>query len=426
MERIATSNPRPLPGASSAAWTSKFTRQIAFAVSLAFLFVIPLENAILLPGVGRLSRLAGLVLAGVWAAAVVHSRQLRKLTRFHGLLFLFVAWNAASMLWTVDLERTVERSETWLQLAMMVVILWDLHRTGDQIRWALQTYVAGTFTAAIWTTLNFLAGEQSLHGRFTAANLHVDDLGIILALGIPVAWFLLLTGAGRRPWRYLWSACNLLYLPVALIAIGLSGTRAAVVASVPSVLFIIFSSWRLPRVGRLSMLGMALLTVVAVTATVPPDLFDRLQTIDEEITSGDLNGRRVLWREGMVAFAESPLLGVGSSAFRTAIRSTEPAHNTILSVLVEAGVIGAALFLAILIDSGRALLQLPRRQAAFWLTIAAVWGLGAFTLTWEQKKQTWLFLTLLQASAAAVVWHPDHGAQAIASMVSPSPEGAHE
>jgi hypothetical protein len=34
-----------------------------------------------------------------------------------------------------------------------------------------------------------------------------------------------------------------------------------------------------------------------------------------------------------------------------------------------------------------------------WLTILLVWAIGAFSLTWEHRKPTWLFLSLVVVSA---------------------------
>ena len=42
----------------------------------------------------------------------------------------------------------------------------------------------------------------------------------------------------------------------------------------------------------------------------------------------------------------------------------------------------------------------PRWDRNFWLTVLVVWTLGASTLTWEYRKTTWVFFTLLVASAA--------------------------
>jgi O-antigen ligase len=128
--------------------------------------------------------------------------------------------------------------------------------------------------------------------------------------------------------------------------------------------------------------------------------FQRLGTTYVELTEGDLNQRTGLWREGLASFAEHPLIGVGSSMYRSVNSLGKVAHNSFLSVLVEVGLVGFALFGIILTIAVIQAWGQPKWDSRFWLTILAVWAIGASALTWEYRKTTWLFLSLLIASAA--------------------------
>ena len=75
-------------------------------------------------------------------------------------------------------------------------------------------------------------------------------------------------------------------------------------------------------------------------------------------------------------------------------------HNSYLSVLVELGLIGFVIFAIILAIAFIQAWRQPKWQSWFWLTVLAVWRLGAFTLTWEARKSTWLFLSFIIVSAA--------------------------
>ena len=133
--------------------------------------------------------------------------------------------------------------------------------------------------------------------------------------------------------------------------------------------------------------------------------FQRLSTTGTELTSGDLNNRTNNWSVGFASFLEHPVLGVGSNMYRSINSLAKTAegkvsHNSYLSVLVELGLIGFVIFAIIL---GIAFTQAWRQskwQSWFWLTVLAVWSLGAFTLTWEARKSTWLFLSFIVVSAA--------------------------
>ena len=74
-------------------------------------------------------------------------------------------------------------------------------------------------------------------------------------------------------------------------------------------------------------------------------------------------------------------------------------HNSYLSVLVELGLIGFILFSLILAIAFVKAWHQPKWQSWFWLTVLAVWSIGAFTLTWEARKSTWLFLSFIVLSA---------------------------
>jgi hypothetical protein len=41
----------------------------------------------------------------------------------------------------------------------------------------------------------------------------------------------------------------------------------------------------------------------------------------------------------------------------------------------------------------------PKSLSWLWLTVLTIWFIGAFTLTWEYRKATWLFLSLIVISA---------------------------
>ena len=100
------------------------------------------------------------------------------------------------------------------------------------------------------------------------------------------------------------------------------------------------------------------------------------------------------------AFSEHPFFGVGTDQYRSVNTLDKVAHNTYLSVLVEEGLVGFVLFAAILWIVFRTAWRQPKWERRFWLTVLTVWAIGASTLTWEHRKTTWLFMTLIIAAGA--------------------------
>lgn len=383
-------------------------RTIAFWLSLVFVFTIPIEAVAEYPALGSASRAIGLALAGFWVATVIVTGRFRKLALFHIVILIFIFWNALTIFWTMNADRTVEHLLTWVQLFLMIFIMWDLYTTRDSVRAGLQMYVLGCYVALSDTIVNFLVGNTFYYGRYTAAGTSPDDLGAILALGIPVAWYLAVS-KNNTPMSYLLKSVNYAYIPAALVGIALSATRLALVAAIPGILFGLASLTRLRLSTRISIFVFLVLAAYFLLPLIPQESFQRLGTTGNEISSGDLNGRTELWAQGITSFEKHPLLGIGSNMYRSINVENKVAHNSFISVLVELGLVGLLLFGFILVTAIRQIFVQPTWDARLWLAVLAGWAVAASTLTWEYRKPTWLFLCLIIASSAV----KDHSEEVI-------------
>ena len=194
-------------------------RTIAFWLSLVFVLTIPIEAVAEYPALGSASRVIGIALAGFWVATVVVSGRLRKFTLFHIAILIFIFWNAISVFWSMNADRSVEHLITWVQIFLMVCILWDLYTTRESVEAALQMYVLGGYVALGSTVINFIVGNTFYYGRFSAAGTSPDDLGAILAIGITIAWYLADSKSNNAILRSLkW--VNYAYIPAALLGIA--------------------------------------------------------------------------------------------------------------------------------------------------------------------------------------------------------------
>jgi O-antigen ligase len=381
-------------------------RKIALALSLIFIFLIPWEGMVRLPW-GTFARFTGVAVGGFWLATVVVTGRMRKLGPFQIMLCLFVLWNAFSVFWSQSPNRTFSHAKTWAQMLLMVFILWDLYTTHSSLLAGMQAYILGGYVAVGSALYNFFSGNAyyTNYERFSPGETNPDGFGFIMALGIPVAWYLagsIKSGSLSRLWRFI----NYAYIPAALIGIALSGTRTALLAAVVGMAFGLASLTRLRLIARIAiflLLASAIFVLLPYVETLKS--FQRLGTTGAELTSGDLNNRTNNWREGLASFEQHPLLGVGGNMYRSVNSLTKNnegkvSHNSYLSVLVELGLIGFIIFMTILVITFIQAWRQPKWQSWFWLTVLAVWGMGAFTLTWEARKSTWLFLSFVVLSAA--------------------------
>lgn len=376
-------------------------RTHAFNLSLLFIFLIPWEG-VELPGLAAPAKFVGFAAAALWVATGLHSGAIRAPRAFQVVFLAYVFWHGVSLLWSDDPDLTAARTLTWVQLLVVVFMLWDLYTTRESVLAGLQAYVFGAYVAVGYALANYLSGAAyyNHYQRFSPSeDTNPDGFGFALALAMPAAWYLATTAGASKAGR-LRQVLNFAYVPVGLLGITLSGTRSALIMAIPAMMFGLSSLMRLSRRARIT----ALVLLAAVVLLLLREIqtmrsFQRFGTTIDELSEGDLNNRTNNWLEGLSSFTRRPLLGVGGNMYRSVSSMGKLAHNSYLSVLVELGLIGFALFAALLAIATVQILSLRGWERTFWLTQLAVWALGAFTLTWEFKKSTWLFLSLAVASA---------------------------
>ncbi len=379
-------------------------RNITYWLSLILIFAIPWENMIFVAGVGTISRIIGALVAVFWLETVLVTGEFRKPRAFHIAVALFMLWNALSFFWTVDADLTINRLKTYLQFFFLVFILWDLYRTPAALQAALQAYVLGAYVSVGSLIINRMAGTEASYQRYTAAGFNANDVGMILALGLPVAWYLaIFAHRSRKTQPLMW--INFVYVPVAMAAILLTAGRGTLIAASPAMLFILCTVKRCPPFVRtIFVTTLVAWCVFALPALVPESSYDRLGTTFSSIIEGDMGGRGRIWQEGLEIYEAHPILGVGSGAHKTAaVETNKVAHNLYLSVLVELGLIGFLLFSAILAIVAKNIASQPRPISILWLTVLMVWGIGALVHPMAQRKPTWLFLNFVVVSASLFV-----------------------
>jgi O-antigen ligase len=414
-------NPRNT--ASANAGNTRFLQKAAYFFLWLFAFAMPWENALTIPGFGTVSRAVGLAAFGVGLLAVLDSGRLRAPTVQHILMVLFVTWVGMTYFWSFEPSRTRIAAVTFLQLLAMVWLIWEFAQTWKQQILLLRAFVLGTLVSSIAIVLSFLSGpatgaDGSYYGRYTGLGFNPGDLALILALSLPISLYL---AARDEGWRFrVWFYG--VHLVLAISAILLAASRGALIASAGALLMLPVAFSQLTR-GQKTV-GVALVALLGVGAvfTVPQSSWSRLGTIGAEVSSGTLNERTMIWQAGWVVFGQSPFRGVGAAAFAPSVEHAMGmpfhgtsmdeggpvnvelvAHNTFISVLVEQGVIGFALFLGILLTLVFSAWQFPAVDRVFWLSLLLTWAIGVSSLTWEDRKPSWFIFGVLVAAAAAQI-----------------------
>jgi len=357
---------------------------------------MPWENAVAISGVGTVSRLLGLVAAGMGVMwAVVRGRARRAGGFLVGTMF-FLLWGATTVGWTIDPTGTVLRAKTYAQLALMVWLFWELADTTERHRSLLQAYVLGASCTAVTTIWNYVSGAQTLDARYTAAGFNANDLATVLVLAIPIAWHLSLDSAGLvMRW------VNRLYLPLAMAGVVLTASRGALIAGMVALTIVPLTARRLPSRDKLVVAVFLVLCVCVVAVATPETSWQRFGTTGAELESGNISDRGAIWAAGSRVFLRHPMMGIGIGAYPEAmlpeLGRRFAAHNSFLVVLVEQGALGLVLFLMLFLLALRPWEQFATPVARFRYVLLATLMIGIVPLSWDYAKPTWFILAMLAA-----------------------------
>ena len=391
-------------------------RRAAYLFLWTLMFVIPWENAVVIHGFGTISRVVGIPAFGMALLAILECGTLRMLASQQIIMLAFLVWGGFTYFWSYDPGSTVASIYTFVQLFMMVWLIWEFAQTRRQQLLLLRAYSLGAIVSSVGTLLGFVNNTGMQSGRYSGLNFNPGDLAFILALAIPISLYLAMR---ERKKVLVWLDGAAMVL--AFCAIVLTASRGSLVACMPTLIIVPFLFPKL-RLGRsLIMLVFLALAGIGSWLFMPASSWSRLSTIGTEITSGTLNERTMIWQIGWQVFGRAPFQGVGAGAYAPAVEHTlgfasdvagtqagAPvarlvAHNTFFSILVEQGAIGFILFVVLLLTLLLSAWKLPRVDRVFWLCILATWAIGALDLTWEQRKPTWFIFGLLIAFAATKV-----------------------
>lgn len=308
-----------------------------------FVALVPIEDSLNIAGVGTLSRLVGIVFAGIYA--------LPRLTKLvPGALPLagwaYVAWAVLSAGWAIDPGSTAESVQTLIQMAVIGFLVADvvIHdpTTVRRILWVYSVSAAATAAIGIAT---YFGGGSAADARLAA--IAGQNPAQFASLLLPAFLFGLYEVLNRRH-----IAASGLVAGVSMAGIVLSGTRSVWVAAAIVVFFLL-----LPRLGiRRAAVALGVVCVLGVlTFQIPGVAVLVADRSDTAVSTGGA-GRTEIWTVGLKIVESAPIIGVGYANFHDAFTSTiirlahaspplttSAPHNLVLSSAAEVGVVGLVL-----------------------------------------------------------------------------------
>ena len=374
----------------------------AYLATLVYLFSIPIEKAFEVEGIGTISRALGVPLLALWMIALLLNPMYLRAHKFFVATALFVIWIGLTRYWAISPESSDFFLQTYIQLFLSSLCIWLALTNEVKCRWAMQALLAGAWWAVVVIWYNYQTGNLT-GGRATIESVDQNEISLVLAMCIVVAIYLITEQRKSGRANPLMSLLNLAFIPAALLAILMTGSRGGTLACLPAFLFMLINFHR-AGIGTKIVLGVLVVaSTFFILQNLPEAQIERISTTQEELESGDIGGRGELWRNAYELWSsdgETMVVGIGSGSFIAA--SNYVAHNTHLSVLTETGLVGFFIYTAILTIL---LLTIGRAGSGhvklFLVSLLMSWAIGATALTWEYRKPTWVVWTLILCVAVS-------------------------
>lgn len=376
-------------------------RRITLWLVLLMVFFIPWEDSVSIMALGSLARALGFLVAIFWFVNVILEGGLRKPGLFHAFVLFFFLWNAISLVWSMDIDISLQRIKTYSQMFLLMLIYWDIVQKPETLRLALQAYVFGAYVLVGSSLYNYINGiaSVSFEGRYSATGVNAVDLALILILGMPIAIHLYFS-AGQEKGGMIFKIINLAYIPLAIFTTILSGSRTSLLAGIPFGVYLVTSS-KIKYDRKVLVLGGLIISILVMYFLVPQSIKTRLATLATSIESGDIGGRVELWRQAIMVFASHPIGGLGSGTLETFMGTA--AHNTFISILAETGLVGFVLFGLILVLVVLDAFNNAHGNSGLWVSLFFTWVIGVCSLSWEFRKLTWLLLSFIVIDGNSVL-----------------------
>jgi O-antigen ligase len=347
----------------------------------------------------------------VWGTGLVRGRLVRP-PRAALWWTLFVAWGAASALWAIDPQATLEHLPTAVCLLLLYLATLSVRVTLQELRWVAALAMLGGLVASVFACSEFYRGtffHLTTRASLIAGDRQVDPNMFAASLLLPLA---LVVSEITLPGGWLRKTIMLATGAVMALAIIATMSRGAVLAAVVMLLVFLWKSrlkshfliWTLTA-------GLGALLVLSL-----------LLVRSQDVTSVRGSGRLDIWIASLVAVGRYGLIGAGLENFRpmfSEYAGYQPvfhgkyfmgAHNIYLQVLLELGIVGLLIMMAAITSQMRAVRQLRARgekssarnvlpyEAASWAMLVVGFFLGIIWL-----KAFWLSWILLAVATRAGV-----------------------
>jgi O-antigen ligase len=328
---------------------------------------------------------------------------------------MFLAWNGLSAAWSEEPTSALDALSRFGLNAILFLIVFTAIRSERDVVRVFAAFVVG---ASVATVAGVLTGSgPTPYGeaaRISSASDNSNELAAVLVASLALATGLALVARRSPALRLAAIGAGALALAGIVLTVSRSGLIALGVAVIAAVIF--SGRWR-PRI--LLMSGVVVGAAVLYFAAFAP--YAARQRVTSSEQGG--HGREDIWKVGWRMVQAHPISGVGAGNFSTTsihylliepgllrrsdfiVDTQKVAHNAYLQAWAETGIIGLALFLAVIIGVLACSLKAIRRferdgnlmmEVLARAQLVATIGLlsSLFFSSDEYNKQLWLLMAM--------------------------------
>jgi O-antigen ligase len=386
------------------------TRPLVVPYAL-YVLLLPFDNVLAISSGATLTKFIGIASTGAILLWAIGRRKFHPPSVTLWLCALLMIWISMSALWAFDIKASFNILPTYVGLFMLYIVLSVAPVNAKDFAIIIGAMIAGSLIASAYGIVVFhgqsVSDAQALADKYGRLSVQIGDNTIDPnaysdAILLPFCFLMMI---GLRSQYFLVKAGALAGLATMFAAVYVSASRGAILAIGTAVAYLVLRSRH-----RLQIIAAAVVpAIIAIGAS--SYMVDRFA--DTQRTGGA--GRFGIWQVGMEAFRQHWLTGAGIGNYRAIYDSVfihvyqaysggwdRPAHNLLVQVSAELGVVGLVLVLVFWFSQLFLLRHIEPSDEWYDFRLAleaAVLGLfvAALSIDLIWSKYTWLlFGTIAQ------------------------------
>lgn len=303
------------------------------------------------------------------------------------------------MIWSIDRAATLDRSISFMLLVVFSWLIYQFTDTPSRQQWLMRAYIFGTaivLAAMFLGVVHFAESSGEGAHRFTAKGANPNGLAFAYITSINFALYLV-TRPGQKVKGFM-KAAYWVFIVLAGCGVFYTGSRSGALGLGICGFFSLVTMFRVVGWKPAAILVICIAVIGFLVVELVPGFL--LSRVGEGQSAASFQDRLAAWQGGLAKWSERPLQGYGSAT--NGGHEMMLAHNTLVTVLVDTGLVGFGLYTAFWLLLLSALLSLPKTEMTFWLVVFASFAPSFLSGSAEHDKVLWLLCAMVLAQAAAL------------------------